>query len=129
MSYDSIFYLFTSTVSFYLFREEPWFPDWVGGSGKCQNSYMDYPSLPSSKQDTIEIFYYLQLGVHLFSVFEMMVIKRKTELKYYEKLLHHILAASLIAFSAMNNEILVGIMILFTHDFSDVFMAFGRTYV
>jgi hypothetical protein len=39
------------------------------------------------------------------------------------------LAASLIAFSAMSNEILIGIMILFTHDFSDVFMAFGRTYV
>lgn len=74
------------------------------------------------------MFYALQLGVHLFSVFEMMVIKRKTELKYYEKLLHHILAASLIAFSAMANEVLIGVMVLFTHDSSDIFMAYGRTY-
>ena len=74
------------------------------------------------------MFYALQLGVHIFSVFEMMVIKRKTELKYYEKLLHHILAASLIAFSAMANEVLIGIIILFTHDASDIFMAYGRTY-
>lgn len=75
------------------------------------------------------MFYALQLGVHIFSVFEMVVIKRKNELKYYEQLLHHILAASLIAFSAMANEILIGVMVLFTHDASDIFMAFGRTYV
>jgi hypothetical protein len=51
----------------------------------------------------MQIFYNLQLGVHAFSVFEMVVIKRKTELKYYEKLLHHLLAVSLIGFSAMSN--------------------------
>lgn len=59
----------------------------------------------------------------------MVVIKRKTEMKYYEKLLHHMLAASLIAFSALSNDFLIGIMVLFTHDFSDVFLAFGRTYI
>jgi hypothetical protein len=59
----------------------------------------------------------------------MMVIKRKSELKYYEKLLHHILAASLITFSAMTNQVLAGTMILFIHDSSDILLAFARTYV
>lgn len=39
------------------------------------------------------------------------------------------LAASLIIFSAMTNEVLAGSMILFVHDTSDIFLAFGRTYI
>lgn len=129
LSYDSLFYLCTSAVAFVLFRQEPWFPNWVGGSGKCENIFMNYPAIPSAKKSELEMFYALQLGVHLFSVFEMVALKRKTEQKYYEKLLHHMLAASLIGFSAMTNEVLIGVMVLFTHDFSDVFMAFGRTVI
>jgi hypothetical protein len=45
----------------------------------------------------------IQLGVHIFSVFEMIVIKRGKERKYYEYLLHHCVAASLILFSMMCN--------------------------
>lgn len=75
------------------------------------------------------MFYAFHLGVHLSSVFEVMVVKRKTELKYYEKLLHHSLAVSLITFSAMMNSILIGVLVLFTHDFSDTFMAMLRVYV
>lgn len=70
----------------------------------------------------------IQLGVHVFSVFEMMVIKRKTEKKYYEYLLHHFMAASLIFFSMMCNEITAGTMILIVHDFSDIFIAATRAY-
>lgn len=39
------------------------------------------------------------------------------------------MAASLIIFSAATNEVLAGTMILFVHDSSDIFLAFGRTYV
>lgn len=129
LSYDSVFYLICSAISFYLFSSQPWFPNWVGGKGTCQNTYLAYPSIPVRNKNELEIFYCLQLGVHVFSVFEMMVIKRKTELKYYEKLLHHILAASLITFSAMTNQVLAGTMILFVHDSSDILLAFARTYV
>jgi hypothetical protein len=71
----------------------------------------------------------LQLGVHLFSVFEMIVIKRKTERKFYEYLLHHFVAATLILFSMMCNEITAGSMILIIHDASDIMAAFGRAFM
>ena len=71
----------------------------------------------------------IQLGVHFFSVFEMIVIKRKTERKFYEYLLHHFVAATLILFSMMYNEITAGTMILIIHDASDTLMAFGRAFV
>jgi ceramide synthetase len=63
----------------------------------------------------------------MFSVFELVVIK-KNDRKYYEWMLHHFMAASLILFSMMCNEITAGVMILIIHDASDIFMAGSRTY-
>jgi len=75
------------------------------------------------------MYFMIQLGVHLFSVFEMIVIKRKTERKFYEYLLHHFVAATLILFSMMCNEIAAGTMILIIHDLSDIFIALGRAFI
>lgn len=103
LSLDSVFYTFTSLLAFVLFREEYWFPTLVGGSGKCEKMYKEYPNWPSDKRPELEMFFMIQLGVHIFSVFEMIVIKRKTERKFYEYLLHHFVAATLILFSMMCN--------------------------
>lgn len=43
-------------------------------------------------------------------------------------MLHHFVAASLILFSMMSNQITAGLMILIVHDASDIFMAAGRCY-
>lgn len=75
------------------------------------------------------MFLMVQLGVHLFSVFEMGVIKRKVERKFHEYLLHHIVAASLILFSTMCNQVAAGTMILIIHDMSDIFLSLGRFYI
>jgi predicted transposase YdaD len=48
--------------------------------------------------------------------------------KYYEWMLHHFMAASLILFSMMCNEIAAGVMVLIIHDASDIFMAGSRAY-
>ena len=68
------------------------------------------------------------LGVHSFSVFELIFVRRGKERKYYEWMLHHSVAATLILFSMMINEITVGVMILIIHDASDIFLAGGRFY-
>jgi hypothetical protein len=100
----------------------------IGGEGKCSSIYDNYPDWPNSKRKEMEIFFMVQLGVHIFSVFEMVVIKRKTERKFYEYLLHHFVAASLILCSMMCNEIAAGTIILIVHDFSDIFLAMSRAY-
>jgi hypothetical protein len=59
----------------------------------------------------------------------MMVIKRKTERKFHEYLLHHFIAVSLILFSLMSNQMLPGAMILVVHDMSDILVAGCRAYL
>ena len=98
----------------------------IGGGAKCTAIYLNYPDWPVQKRTELEVFFMIQLGVHVLSVFEMVVIKRKSERKYYEYLLHHFLAASLILFSMTCNEIIAGTIILIVHDFSDIFLASCR---
>lgn len=78
LSYDACFYTFTTVVAYIFFREEYWFPSIVGGCGECSKIYKDYPNWPALKRTELEIYFLFQLGVHAFSVFEMVVIKRKT---------------------------------------------------
>lgn len=71
----------------------------------------------------------VQLGINFFSIYETFAIKRKSDRKFYEFLLHHFMATSLILFSMLTNNLAVGITILFIHNFSDVTGAFVRALV
>jgi hypothetical protein len=64
----------------------------------------------------------------MFSVVELILFRRGKERKFYEWMLHHSVAATLILFSMMSNQIAAGVMILIVHDASDIFMAAGRAY-
>lgn len=127
LSYDTIFYSIATLASYLTFRNENWFPSAVGGCGTCGQIYKDYPNWPSKLRPELEIYFCFQLGVHLYSIFELVMFK-KNDRKYYEWMLHHFMAASLILFSMMCNEITAGVMILIVHDASDIFMAGGRVY-
>ena len=78
LAYDVLFYLFITVLSYLLFVNEYWFPSMVGGCGSCSNLYKDYPNWPEGSADKLEMYFLIQLGIHVFSVFEMIVIKRKT---------------------------------------------------
>ena len=99
----------------------------MAGGGACSDIYREYPNWPLAKKTELEIYYSFQLGAHIFSVFELAVFKRNDH-KYYEWMLHHFMASSLILFSLLSNQILPGILILIVHDASDIFMAAGRFY-
>ncbi len=102
----------------------------MGGEGECKLIYREFPDWPSQAvAPKIEIFYMVQLGIHFFSMIEIVTIRRKTDRKYYEFLLHHFMATTLILFSLLTNNVAVGTIILFLHNFSDVTAAFVRALV
>jgi hypothetical protein len=70
-----------------------------------------------------------QLGVHIFSIVESVVVKRKTDRKYYEFLLHHFIAVMLILISLLINLLAMGTVVLFLHDISDMFTDMLRIWV
>ena len=78
LSNDSIFYTIITVFAYVLFRNEYWFPTMVGGCGACSEMYRNYPNWPNNSQFKLEVYFMMQLGVHFFSLFEMVIIKRKT---------------------------------------------------
>jgi hypothetical protein len=118
-----------TALGYVLFRNEYWFPGMVGGAGECSQIYRDYPNWPADGRFKLELYYMIQLGIHFFSLFEMVIIKRKTELKFHEYCLHHSIAVSLIMFSIMSNQVTDGVVVLIIHDASDILMAFARFYI
>jgi hypothetical protein len=112
------------------FHNEDWFPTLLGGSGKCENVFRDYPDWPSGgSRDKLELYYTLQLGKYLFSIYESIFIKGKSYRKYYEFLLHHFISAVLILTSLLSNVVAVGVLILFLHDISDMTADIVRVWV
>jgi ceramide synthetase len=71
----------------------------------------------------------VQMGIHLFSLFELVFIIGKSYRKYHEFLLHHCVTIILILFSMMSNQIAAGVIIIIVHDASDIFSSFGRGYL
>ena len=50
LSFDFFFYLSSSLLAYFWFRNEEWFPSMIGGGGKCQDIYKAYPNWPEKKQ-------------------------------------------------------------------------------
>ena len=128
LSYDTIFYTTSTVICYSIFSSEYWFPTATGGQGACSRIYEEYPNWPSTMRNELEIYFMFHLGVHLFSIFELILVRRGKERKFYEWMMHHSVASSLILFSMMCNEIAAGVMILIIHDASDIFLAGSRFY-
>ena len=69
----------------------------------------------------------IQIGLHLYSVIYQVVRKRKDK-KFFEFLLHHIMALILVLFSYSLNLLEGGSITLLVHDITDIAIVFGRGY-
>ena len=89
---------------------------------ETMNNYPRIPEIYGLKE-----FYLVQLGVHLYTFLYQIILKRNDK-KFNEYLLHHGMAVFLIAFSYSMNFILIGVLVLFSHDASDTFLVLARSY-
>lgn len=76
LSFDTIFYTGCTIMAYVLFRNSYWFPSLVGGCGSCSQIYRDFPNWPAASKTSLEMYFMVQLGIHFFSFFEMIIMKR-----------------------------------------------------
>jgi len=60
----------------------------------------------------MEEYLTIQLGNHLFSLLDLIIIRRKKEPKLYEWLLHHYMACTLVLYASLFNFTIYGILVL-----------------
>jgi hypothetical protein len=119
------YYLLSSAACYTLLRGTSALPTWLGGSGTCNNLYLNTPYL-TENTFAMQVFYIVSFGKHLNHFISHTYLKKQS--KYYEYVLHHGISTFLIGFSYLMNSWVVGLMILFIHDFSDLFLVMRRFY-
>lgn len=70
----------------------------------------------------------IQTASHVHALLLLMIHGTKIELKYWEYLLHHTLAVSLLGFSTAYSTMAIGVTVLILHDISDFFLSLGRAF-
>lgn len=119
---DFFYYSFFTIVAYALFR--PIIPTLLlGQSTSCMDAFVNYPAvvdLPWLKE-----YYLVQLGSHLYKIVDQIFWKRN-DVKFWEYFLHHLLAFCLMLHSYIYNHYHVGIVVLITHDITDIFLSIMR---
>lgn len=123
--FKTIYFFFSATLGFVLFRNEDWMPHILFGKGKGDYNQL-WEGYPYKEYNPLIDFYYIVgLGYHLHSlVFHMMSEKRSD---YLENLLHHIATVFLMIFSFCNQCTRVGILVMIVHDIVDFIMYLGKS--
>jgi ceramide synthetase len=88
-----------------------------------QSCFDPCPSTYPEQQDyswALKTFYMLQLAIWLWTGFSCKWLEPRRK-DYIEMMLHHCFTVGLVLNSLLNNEQPIGLVILFIHDFSDVF--------
>lgn len=102
-------------------KAEEYFPPLInipvlgGGSGDITKVWV-----PNTPSDELKTVYLLQLGYHIAETILHISAPRKSD--YYEMILHHIATISLTAYSYVFNYLRIGVLIMFVHDISDIFV-------
>lgn len=117
------------TLGYIWFKDSSFLPSDLGGrpENTCDSVYSNYPN--NLNVYGLEAYYGIQLGTHAYDVVWQILFTSTKERKYYEMLLHHLLAYVLVQFSFSMNFLGVGAVVLLLHDFSDIFLIMGRWYI
>jgi ceramide synthetase len=128
-AYDILYYTGMSVFACSTFYETSWFPFNRNFSITNTHSFEEWPEVitkPGSEH--LLLYYIIQHGNHIYSLIDLIIVRRKDEVKFYEWLLHHFLAVNLIIFSAYTNFFIFGTILLMIHDFADIFVALFKAY-
>jgi hypothetical protein len=128
--YKMIYFIFISVVSFNILKQLNFFPTTLGGSGQVVN--MLEAGFPEYfffwKPDYFNIYYLANLSYHLTDLI-WLVFFYELQNDFVMMILHHICTVSLIVFSYMSNYSNVGSIVMFLHDFSDIFVYLIRIVI
>lgn len=118
-------YLSITALGFFVLKDAQFMSPALFGKGECKNILMYFPNTPPTEY--LSEYMLIQLGLHAQTLLAHLFINFYDK-KYYEFLLHHGMATFLIMFSIFINVNTIGSVVVFMHDFSDIFLVMLRIY-
>jgi hypothetical protein len=123
--YSIVYYLISSLWAYKILVGTHFMPTWLGGLGSPYSMIEVVPAIPDATFE-MKVYYIAQFGKHFSRFFGHLFIR--SEGNFFEYALHHGLSIFLIVFSYLTNQWLVGIFVLFIHDYSDFALILARSY-
>ena len=125
-----IYYTLITIFGIYVLSDQPYFPWQLLGKGEISNCFKGgFPNwIYHQKPDYFNIYY---LGVLAFHISDLIWLLFVYELQtdFLMMLVHHICTISLITFSYLTNYSNIGSIIIFLHDFGDIFVYIARIFL
>lgn len=125
MTWKMLYFLATAVMCLLAFRNEPWWPQQLGGEGAEDQLWQGYPMQQNSVP--CHLYFYVAFGHHLASL--IYLLKSPWLPDFFDQLLPCVAALCLIYFSYMSNFLRVGVIILFCHDICDIFTCGCKAFV
>lgn len=119
-AFKGLYYLFAVVMGYFVAKDANFFPPHLGGHGSMTSMFDDFPYQPFDTFPYIRIYLMIELGYHLFSLINHLASKPKSD--FMEMLLHHCITLVLVAMAYFMNYVTVSLLVLFTHDCSDLFV-------
>ncbi|CAG9335704.1 unnamed protein product [Blepharisma stoltei] len=123
--FKGIYFMFSFGFGYYIAKDLDFFPPALGGKGSANYMFDGYPY--QEKQPLLREYLMIQLGYHLKSLVIHLWSKPRND--FMEMLLHHFMTVFLISLAYMMNYVNMSILVLYTHDFADIFGCFVQTFV
>ena len=86
----------------------------------------NYPIVPYGKN--IRLVFLSTMGYHVMKTFEQLFVDPKRN-DFVEMMLHHVVTLVLYSSSYMINQVEIGILVVYCHDWADVFCHFAKFVV
>ncbi|PHJ21035.1 longevity-assurance domain-containing [Cystoisospora suis] len=125
MALKSLYFLAVTLAAFLSLRHESWWPGLLGGTGGEDALFTGFPFQES--HPFTHSYFFVSAGYHL-SCFILLLLSPKLP-DFLETLLPCVCAMLLIFFSYIGNFLRVGSIILFCHDFCDIFSCGCKVFV
>lgn len=125
MTWKMLYFLMTTALCLLFFRNEPWWPQQLGGEGAEEELWKGYPMQQNSMY--CHLYFYVAFGHHLATL--IYILKSPCLPDFFDQLLPCVAALCLIYFSYMSNFLRVGVVILFCHDICDIFTFGCKAFV
>ncbi len=124
------YYTLITLFGYYVLCDLPCFPRELLGKGELSNCFTGgYPDwMYHIKPELFNVYYLTALAFHLTDLIWLLwIYELQTDFKMM--LVHHICTITLITFSYLCNYSNIGSIIIFLHDFGDIFVYIMRVFL
>ena len=131
--YSVIYFTFICIYGYIVLSKTEYLPPMLGGSwdNHLQNIAHDFPVISSDYLSSMRTYYLITLGYHFNSLRQTIweVVTNTSRGDWVEMLLHHLLTVALYMFSYITNMTKMGSVIMFLHDWADIWTPFAKIFV